>query len=455
MQENTAAKHRPVIRDGAYAWAVVVMLTLAYTVSFIDRQVLNLLVDPIKTDLGATDTQMSLLQGAAFIFAYIAFNPLFGRWVDTGHRRNILIIGIALWSAFTVLCGLSENLTTLFIGRAGVGAAEAALGPAAWSLISDYFTRSKLPRAMSVYLMGPYIGGGAALIFGGVVLGGAANLTGFFPFLEGLAPWQITFIAAGVPGLALCLLFLLVREPERMKLTGVASDDRQFSLKEATSFLWDRRNFYVRFFLTMALIVVVLYAVPAWGPAMLIRSYGVTAENVGLVFGLMVLGSGSAGVLSGPVLGNWLLRRGHKSAIVLCAVIAAVCLVVICALFPFAPNYHSGLFLLGAATFFFSFPQAMAASALQIATPNRMRGVVIATYTLVLSGIGLGLAPTIVAMITDFVFSDPAHVRESLAIVCSVSALCAALLGWSTLPHYRRALEQEERDQDQAAHQAA
>lgn len=444
MKDISRAAGRPLARDGAYAWSVVVMLTLAYTVSFIDRQVLNLLVDPIKEDLGATDTQMSFLQGAAFIFAYIIFNPLFGRWVDTGHRRNIVIIGITLWSAFTVLCGLSENLATLFIGRAGVGAAEAALGPAAWSLISDYFTRSRLPRAMSVYLMGPYIGGGAALIFGGVVLGGTASLTGYFPFLDGLAPWQITFIAAGIPGLLLCLLFLFIREPERMKLTGSATDDRRFSLAETLGFLWGRRNFYLRFFLTMALIVVVLYAVPAWGPAMLIRNYGVTAESVGLIFGFLVLGCGSAGVLTGPFVGGWLIRRGHKSAIVLCAVIAAVSLCVICALFPFAPNYLSGLILLGAATFFFSFPQAMAASALQITTPNRMRGVVIAAYTLVLSGIGLGFAPTIVALITDYVFARPEHVRESLSIVCVLSSGCAALLGWSTLPHYAKALEAEE-----------
>ena len=120
-------------------------------------------------------------------------------------------------------------------------------------------------------------------------------------------------------------------------------------------------------------------------------------------------------------------------------------LFITCAMFPIAPNFHSGLFVLGAATFCFSFPQAMAASALQIATPNRMRGVVTSTYTLVLSGIGLGLAPTIVALITDFVFSDPARVRESLAIVCCLSALGAALIGWSTLPHYRRAIELEER----------
>ena len=419
MNEVNVATGRATVRDGGYAWCVVGMLTLAYTVSFIDRQILNLLIDPIKDDLGATDTQMSLLQGAAFIFTYIVFNPLFGRWVDTGHRRNILILGIALWSAFTALCGLSENLLTLFIGRAGVGAAEGALGPAAWSLMSDYFTRKRLPRAMSVYLMGPYIGGGAALIFGGVVLGGAANLIGIFPFLAGLEPWQITFIMAGVPGLVLCVLFLLVREPQRMSLTGAATDDRKFSLAEALSFLWARRNFYGRFFLTMALIVVVLYAVPAWGPALLIRSYGVTAESVGLIFGLTVLGAGSAGVLSGPLLGNWLLKRGHKSAIVLCAVFAAIGLFITCALFPIAPNFHSGLFVLGAATFCFSFPQAMAASALQIATPNRMRGVVTSTYTLVLSGIGLGLAPTIVALITDFVFSDPARVRESLAITQS------------------------------------
>lgn len=430
--------------NGGYAWAVLVMLTLAYTVSFIDRQVLNLLVDPIKSDLGVSDTQMSLLQGLAFIVAYVAFIPLFGRLADTQNRRNIVVFGVVVWSAFTMLCGFAENLPTLFFARAGVGAAEAALGPAAWSIISDYFTKERLPRAMSVFLMGPYLGGGLALIFGGMVVGSAAALTQVLPILSGFEPWQLTFILVGAPGIVLGFAMLILREPPRQATPGEALDDRSFTLREVTAFIWERRKFYVRFMAAMTLVTVVLYGVPAWMPSVLIRNHGADAGSVGLVFGTLVLISGSLGVLSGPLVGAFLRRRGHKSSVIICIIIAAVALVPICALIPFAPSYEAMLGLAAVITFFYSFPQAMSASALQVATPNRMRGVVTSIYTFLLSGFGLGVAPTLVALLTDFAFRDPSRVNQSLAIICSVSAALAAWLGYTAISHFRAALAAEE-----------
>lgn len=430
--------------DGGYAWAVVVMLTAAYTVSFIDRQVLNLLVDPIKADLGATDTQMSLLQGLAFIVAYIAFIPLFGRLADTRNRRNLVAFGVVTWSAFTMLCGFSNSLEMLFFSRAGVGAAEAALGPAAWSIISDYFTKERLPRAMSVFLMGPYLGGGLALIFGGLVVGSAAMLTQAAPMLSGLSPWQLTFILVGAPGIVLGAAMLILREPPRRANVGQALDERRFTLKEVAAFLWQGRKFYLRFYAAMALITVVLYAVPAWMPSVLIRNHGADAGSVGVSFGVLVLAMGSLGVLAGPLMGAFLRRRGHRSAVVICMIMAAVALVPACLMIPFAPSYAVIMAVAGVITFLYSFPQAMSASALQVATPNRMRGVVVSLYTFVLSGFGLGVAPTLVALLTDYVFRDPGRVDQSLAIICTVSAALAAWLGWGTLTHFRAALKAEE-----------
>ncbi|WP_169206939.1 MFS transporter, partial [Aromatoleum petrolei] len=164
MTLNAPIRSGAIRQDGSYAWYVVFLLTFAYTVAFIDRQVLNLLVDPIKKDILLSDVQISLLQGFAFMAAYVVFGPIFGRWVDTGHRRNVLVLGVTLWSAFTVFCGLSEEYWQLFVARAGVGAAEACLAPAGWSLIADYFSRQRLPRAMSIFMLGPSLGAGLALI---------------------------------------------------------------------------------------------------------------------------------------------------------------------------------------------------------------------------------------------------------------------------------------------------
>src|SRR5690606_1968522 len=198
--------------------------------SFIDRQVLNLLVDSIKHDLILTDTQVSLLQGLAFMGAYITFGPLFRRWADLGNRRNIIVLGIAVWSSCTVLCGLSTGFWSLFLARAGVGAAEACLTPAAWSMISDYVSRHGLARPMSVFRVAPYLGGGLALIFGGMVLSSVGELNAVVPVLANLSSWQLPFVILGAPGLVLAALMFTAREPTRLAASG---EDRHFSLREA------------------------------------------------------------------------------------------------------------------------------------------------------------------------------------------------------------------------------
>ena len=424
-----------------YAWYVLFLLTFAYTVAFIDRQVLNLLVEDVKADLLLTDTQLSLLQGLAFMGSYIAFSPLFGRWADVGNRRNILIAGIATWSVFSAACGLAENYWQLFLARAAVGAAEACLAPAAWSLIADYFNRERLPRAMSIFLMGPYIGGGLAMIAGGMVIGSMSGLIEAMPLLAGMQPWQLTFVVIGTPGVALALVLLTIREPAR-GVHSSGSRDRSFSLREVMRFLWQGRAFYVRFYLGMALIVIVLYALPAWIPAFLMRAHAADPTTVGLQYGVLVLLMGSAGVLSGPVVDRWLARRGHTDSPIRTAAIASIALTIFSAALPFMPGFYGALAAAAGGTFFYSLPQAMSAAALQLATPNRMRGIVASLYLFVLSVIGLGAAPTVVALVTDRVFADASKVGVSLAVVCASSAAGAALLLFSSLPHYRRALEQ-------------
>jgi MFS family permease len=429
------------VRNSRYAWYAVILLTLAYTMSFIDRQLLNLLVEPIKHDILLTDTQISLLQGLAFMGAYVVFGPIFGRWVDLGHRRNIIVMGIAIWSACTVLCGLSTNFWGLACARAGVGAAEACLTPAAWSMICDYFNRDRLPRAMSVFLIAPYLGGGLALIFGGIVIASVKNLNELVPALSGLSLWQLPFIFVGAPGVVLALLLFTVREPLRFNSTDSPTGDSRFSLQEVAKFLWIGRAFFCRLYPGMALIMMVFYALPAWMPAYLMRHFGALPAQVGLQYGTVVLIMGSAGVIVSPWLDRWLRIRDYRDTPVRVAVIAGVGLTLLSCALALAPTYRIALATSGCATFFYSLPQTMAALALQLATPNRMRGVFAALYVFINSVMGLGLAPTIVAILTDYVFRDPHKVGWSLAICCSVSAALATYLIWRALPHYRDAMD--------------
>ncbi len=353
-----------------YPWYVAGLLGVAYAVAFVDRQVLNLLVEPIKHGLGFSDVQISLLQGGAFVVAYVAMGAVFGRLADQTNRRNLLIGGVVAWSVCTMLCGFCNSFSTLFAARAGIGAAEACLLPAGWSLLSDYFSRERLPRAMSIFLTGPFIGGGLALISGGLIL---HRMTTVLPsaIWSGFAPWQRTFMVVGAPGLLVALLLLSVREPARV--VPVHAPDASFRLREVGTFLWNERAFYGRFFGGMALLIVGLYALPAWTPALLIRVYGGTPGRVGVEYGTATLIASSLGVLLGPWLSKRLSARYPDDSPLRTAVCAGLFAAPACLLLPFAPNYWTALVESVMGSFLLNFAIPVAAAALQASTPNRMR----------------------------------------------------------------------------------
>lgn len=420
------------------------LLTFAYTLAYVDRQVLNLLVDPIKQDLLLGDTQVSLLQGLSFMAAYVAFGPLFGRWVDNGNRRNILVFGVVAWSVCSALCGFADSFGELFLARAGVGAAEACLSPVAWSLIADYFDRERLPRAMSLFMIAPSFGGGLALLAGGAIISFSANLVDAVPLLGALEPWQMVFVLTGVPGVLLGLVLLVsLREPPRTGSLRKAAAER-YTLRETSSFFMARRAFYVRFYLGVSSLAIITYALAAWIPALLMRNHSVSPGEVGWMYGAPVLIFGSAAVLLGPTVGRQLLKRGYSDAPLRLEVLVGTAVTVLCAGIAFAPIPAVIVGLAVGAMFFHNLPLALAASALQIVTPNRMRGVAASIYVFVASVLGIGLAPTLVALLTDYVFGDPHQVHLALAIVCAGSAAFGTWMLWGALPHYRAMLREME-----------
>jgi len=241
-----------------YGWYVTAVLLLGYTFSFVDRQVLNLLVEPIRLDLGISDTQISFLQGFAFVITYVGLSIPIGRMVDKFHRIRIMIGGILVWSITTIACGLSGNYTQLLTARLGVGAGEAAMTPAAWSVLADYFHPDKLARPISVYLMGPYLGAGIAMIAGAEVLDWTRNTTELtLPLLGTVAPWQFTFIAVGLPGFLIAALFLTLKEPKRTGRKAAQVEVPPWS--EVWAFMLKHKRIYTALHLGVPFLVVLLY----------------------------------------------------------------------------------------------------------------------------------------------------------------------------------------------------
>lgn len=423
-------------------WYLIFVLTLAYTASFIDRQVLNLLVGPIKAEFGLDDTRLSLLQGLAFTSAYVVMSPVFGRIADVGSRKGVLMFGIALWSIGTSACGLARSYWQLFLARFGVGGAEACLTPAAWSIIADAFPPRLIPRAFSVYMMGPYLGGGLALIFGGLLLQGAEGWDlSAVPLLGAMKPWQLVFFCAGLPGVLIALLLVFVKEPARRASTASAEVQTMSSAEIWATFRrW--RGFYGNFYLGMPLFIIPLYAFPAWMPTVLIRKFGVSAAQVGVQYGIAVLITGSLSVLVSPWVARAVERMGRRDNLLLVALGASVAMVPLSLALMAATDYWTAFAIATAASVLYSLPQALSSSALQLVTPNRMRGIASSIYVFVVSVAGLALAPTFVALITDHVFGDEGRVGDSLAITCAVAAAASTVFIARALPTYRRMLDE-------------
>jgi MFS family permease len=397
-------------------WVVTLLLLVAFTFSFVDRQVLNLLVEPIRLDLQVSDTQISFLQGLAFAVTYILMSVPLGRMVDKYNRVGIMIGGVLIWSATTVACGLSRTYSQLLFARFGVGAGEAALTPAAWSVLADYFRPTKLALPISVYLMGPYLGAGLAMIAGAEVLDWSRDVQEVsLPIVGVVAPWQATFIAVGLPGVLIAGLLATIREPKRKGRQGALREVPGW--RAVLNYMWQRKKVYAALHLGVPFIVVMLYGLQAWTPTILLRVYGWDLADAGRIYGTLALVTGSAGVLSGPVLSRYLLGRGVLDAPLRVAVLGAGMATLSLATLPFQSSGAMALVSIGCASFFVTLPLALITTVMQEVTPNNMRGVVNGMYVVTNNVLGLALGPTLVAASTDYVFQDTMAVAKSLALV--------------------------------------
>ena len=423
--------------SAAWGWFAVAALMVAYTSSFIDMQILSLLVQPIRADLGITDTQFSLLAGLAFSLFYTLMGVPLAKLADRGSRRLIIFVGIVVWSLMTVACGLANSFWALFAARIGVGIGEAALSPAAYSMISDYFPPSRRARALAVYSMGPYIGAGLALMIGGGVIdmitrSGAADL----PLLGHLEPWQQTFVLVGAPGLLIALLFLVVREPPRHGLAKAAAQDG------VLKYMWSRRSTYYALIMGYSVFGIAGISYLAWMPAVFIRQYGWTAPQVGFTYGLILLCAATPGVLVGGWLTDKLAARGRRDAPLYAAVLALALAVPFALATPFAPSAELAVAGLAVFSFFAGVMNSLPATSLQAVAPNQLRAQVTAIYFLIGNLISLGLGPTIVAALSDRLLGGPAHIGQALGIVSGASIVIAVIVLARALPSYRASIEE-------------
>lgn len=413
-----------------YAWYVVSVLSITYAVSFIDRQVMNLMIGPIKSDMNLTDTEISLLIGLAFGIFYTVMGVPIGRAADRYNRCLIISIGISIWCIMTACCGLARNYLQLFMARLGVGIGEAALSPAALSIISDYFPAEKRTLPVSVYNMAIYIGAGLAMILGGVVIGYIENMAPLvLPYVGELHYWQTAFIIIGLPGLLMALLMITVKEPERQEMLASNPGKQQAYLpvRFVCKYLAHHWRLYIPIFLGMATVSIISYMYLVWVPTMYIRAYDWSIRDIGLVYGSVLITAGPIGSILGGWFGNKLFEiepdRAHAKAAYLGAVVLLPCIILV----PLIPIVSVSVFLLFLASLWPPFITANTAAAVMIRTPNQMRAQIYAVYLLVLNTFGLIFGPTSVALVTDYIFADEGMIRYSIATTAAIAGVLCVI----------------------------
>lgn len=408
-------------------WYVVSLLMLAYVFSFVDRQILYLLIEPIKADLEISDTQFSLLSGLAFSLFYVVMGVPIAFLSDRYSRVRIIAIGITFWSLATVACGLSKNFLHLFVARMGVGVGEAALTPAAYSILSDIFPREKLGRALGMYSMGAFLGGGLAFLVGGYVIDLMNNVPSIdLAILGKVQPWQLTFIVVGLPGILVALMIIaIIREPER-KTEGQPIKP---GVKDGITFIRTHRNTVTCHFLGFSFFAMCQYALLSWAPAMYMRKFGLTPMEVGYILGSILLVFNTAGSFCGGWLVDIVQKRGHADASLISSIIGISCTFIPAVGATLVDNLTLSIILIALALFFLSFQLSTSAAGIQVLAPNHLRAQITALFLLVTNLIGLGVGTTLVAILTDHFFKNPKSVGLSMAVIISVAAvLCFCLL---------------------------
>jgi MFS family permease len=423
---------------GFGAWYTVGVLSLLYAVSIVDRLIMPMAVVDMRRSLGISDFQVSLMMGFAFALFYTTCGLPIGAAVDRYPQRWVIFIGIVLWSLAAAACGLARNGTQLFAARMGVGAGEAAISPASYSIMSALFAKDRLAGPISLYTMGGTLGGAFAVLIGGLLLQffsahGGLTIWYFGP----LQPWQSLFVVTGLPGVVIALLIFTVSEPSRAAVQRQQPPfDRKFT--DFVKCEWQLLTLLLCGFGAAAMLP---YGLAAWIPSLLRRSYGIQPAEIGRTYGLIVALCGIAAHSTNGFAVDWLFRRGLKAAHLWFFIVSAAVAAPIVAVAFLSGAYRYALVGIIVAHLILTPFVGYAAAAVQLITPAGMNGRMSAVFLFVISVFGLGLGPSVVAALTDFVFHSDAMLGRSLAVFVAVAATCAAVLLAAARGRYLAAVE--------------
>ena len=416
--------------------------------SVLDRFIISLLVGPIKHDLGITDVQFSIFNGFVFTITYAVLGLGVGVLADSRNRRWLIFCGVAVWSLATAACGFAKVFWQLLLARVGVGAGEAALGPCASSILADLFPRERLTFAFAVYNLGSMVGAGMAFIVGGQIVEMVSRNPHFtLPLVGAVRSWQAVFFIVGVPGAFLSLIVFTFPEPVRRGVRNVQVLRRSgmATYRELWKFILSHGRFFLCHYLGFGFAMVVLVGAGAWYAPHLARSFHWGAADIGLGIGFsMGLGSITGSLLSSAAV-DALFKRGYRDAQMRWFVYCLLAATPIGIAAMTAHNVWVFLTLLYFLLVCMAALPSLAMAALNIVTPNELRGTGIALFALFTGTLGGGGGPLVIAAVSDYIFKDEKAIGLATAIVIGVCLPLAALLLALGMGPMRKAVQEAEK----------
>jgi MFS family permease len=431
-------------------WAMVALLSIAAVVAYMDRLVLSVLFVPLAGDLHLTDTQVSVLQGGSFAIIYALAGVPLGLIADRLKRRNIIIVSIAVWCGATIASGFATTFAQLMLARFCTGIGEAALFPAATSMIGDGVGLRRRGLALSLFVMGQMLGGGAAVAAGGVLLDLAqAHAFDSIPILGGLPPWGMVLVIVGSPGVLLLLGLSFLSEPTRREkaIERTSGHDverahghaiecaatQAVGLRTVFTELARRRKVVLPLYSVLACAAISDFSIGSWTPTLLVRNFGWSGTQIALWFGGCLILSGVVAALLAGLISDWARSRRGRTGVLHVALAAAVAALV-CTTFALMPNPHLLLGVLFFQSIASSTCSLICVIAIQVSLPNELRGLGSGLLSLGNMLLGLGCGPTLVALATDHLYHSATAVGYSIVTVIAPAFVACVLLLMSAAP---------------------
>lgn len=428
-------------------WRATVILFLLYVLSMLDRNILTLLINPIKADLGLGDFEMSLLIGIAFAFFYAVMALPLGYAIDRFSRRIVIFWCVIVWSFATMLCGVATSFALLFMARALVGGGEAALAPGAQSILADLFPPTKLALPLSVFSLGGKAGQAISLLIGGLLTTIIAPTSlHSLPLLGAdIKGWQLIFLIIGAPGLLIA--FLIFTFPEPVRRTRISSG-ASANYGEYWRFLKQHWRLIVPSHLGSVMFLAAVVSAINWAPAHIERAFGWSAAQVGAGLGIALFVGPVLGMPFHGAVADRLFRKGildiHLRYMMFTALVGLpIGIAAFVVRDPILCILLAGLFFFVTTTYV-----GLSITALQVVVPGNLRGKAAAVFLLAGGLGGASLGPMLVGALTDFAFGDPNKVGWSIAITLAILLPLTAFLFFLALAPMRNMVSERDRAAD-------